>query len=111
MSRRRNETEEGERSLRSQSPVLGCLLWVTLLEQGLGQGDLQGSLSALPVPRLFLVLVSSFLLQGTACCRLCGKLCAAELFSEYVVTGFNNTAVRCFLSLRKSMGLVLNVKT
>lgn len=64
MSRRRNETEEGERSLRSWRPVLGCLLWMTLLEQGLGQGDLQGSLSALPIPRLFLVLVSSFLLQG-----------------------------------------------
>lgn len=34
-----NETEKGERSFRSRSPVLGCLLWVILLEQGLGQGD------------------------------------------------------------------------
>lgn len=39
VGRRRNETGGAERSFRSQSPVLGCLLWVTLLEQRLGQGD------------------------------------------------------------------------
>lgn len=114
VDRRRNETEEGERSLRSQSPVLGCLLWVTLLEQRLGQGDWPPGLSpSLTHPR---AVPGSGVLSPSpepASCRsvFSGKFCAAELFSENVVTGFDNTAVTCSLSFRKSMELVLNVKT
>lgn len=109
-----NETEEGERSFKRWSPVLSCLLWVILLEQGLGQGD--------QPPRLPPSITHPWAVPAagvhspspeTASCRsvFCGKFCAAELFSEYVVTGFHNTAVTWVLSFRKPMGLVLNVKT
>lgn len=68
----RNETEERVRSLRSWSPVLGCLLWVTLLEQGLGQGDQPPGLPpSLTHPGLFLLLVSSHLLQRLQAVGLC----------------------------------------
>lgn len=99
-ARRRNGSEEGQRSLRSQSPVLGCVLWVTLLEQGLGQGQHGSCPIPVPIPELLLLQVCFLPSPGAASCgSVFGAHSVLLSFSECVVIWFDNTAVHGFCHL------------